>query len=104
MRASQGTVKLAQLTGAPIIPLSYSMRHRRVAHSWDKFIIPRPFNRGIFVWGEPIYVPRDADDAALADLRRRVEDELNAVTQKADEMMGQEAIEPAPLPEGFGSI
>lgn len=103
MRASQGIVKLAQLTGVPILPFSYSMRHRRVMSSWDKFIIPRPFSRGIFVWGEPIYVPRDADDAALAGLRRRVEDALNAVTRKADEMVGQEAIEPAPLPEGPGS-
>ena len=104
MRASQGIIKLAQLTGVPILPFSYSMRHRRVAHSWDKFIIPRPFSRGIFVWGEPIYVPRDADDAALAGLRRRVEDELNAITRKADEMVGQEPIEPAPLPEVPGSI
>lgn len=104
MRASQGIIKLAQLTGAPILPFSYSMRHRRVVDSWDKFIIPRPFSRGIFVWGEPIYVPHEADDAALDDLRRRVEDELNAVTRKADEMVGHEAIEPAPLPEAPGSI
>ncbi len=104
MRAREGTVKLAQITGAPIFPLSYSIRHRRIANSWDKFIIPRPFSRGVFVWGEPIRVPRKADRETIERFRQHVEKELNAVTRKADQRVGQSVIEPAPVPEAPGSI
>jgi hypothetical protein len=41
----------------------------------DRFVVPLPFSRGVFVWGAPIQVPRDADDATLEACRLRVEAE-----------------------------
>jgi len=81
----------------PIIPCSYSARTRRVLGTWDRFVIPLPFTRGVIVWGEPIYVARDADAGALETARLTVEAVLNAVTVAADNAMGVEPVEPAPV-------
>ena len=100
MRVSPGIVQLARLSGAPIFPLACSARPRRVFDTWDRFIVPLPFCRGVFLWGAPIMVPRDADDAAVEAARRLLEDRLNELTHRADAALGQPQIEPAPLPAG----
>lgn len=97
MRASVGVAAVARLTGVPVIPCAYATRARRVLFdSWDHFVAPLPFTRGAFVWGEPIFVDRKADAAALEDARARIEAALIAVTQRADEIVGQTPIQPAP--------
>jgi lysophospholipid acyltransferase (LPLAT)-like uncharacterized protein len=53
-------------------------------NSWDRFLVPRPFSRGLFVYGAPILVPRDADEARLEAARLEVERGLNEVTERAD--------------------
>jgi len=53
-------------------------------NSWDRFLIPRPFSRGLFVYGAPILVPREADEASLEAIRLEVERSLNEVTRTAD--------------------
>ena len=54
-----------------------------------------PFGRGAYVWGPPLYVPADADEAAQEDARLTLEERLNALTAEADRMVGAEPIEPA---------
>jgi lysophospholipid acyltransferase (LPLAT)-like uncharacterized protein len=101
MRVSPGIVQLARLSGAPIFPLAYSVRPRHVFETWDRFILPLPFGRGVFLWGAPMTVPREADDAAVEAARRMLEDRLNELTHRADDAVGQPKIEPAPsLPAG----
>lgn len=98
MRVSEGTIALARLSGAPIVPTTYSATRRHIVGSWDRFIVALPFSRGVFLWGDPIYVPRDADEALLEAKRLEVEEAMNALADRADEMTGQPRIEPAPMP------
>ncbi len=103
MRASDGIVQVARLSGAPIIPCSFSARRRKVMPSWDRFVLALPFSSGAFVWGRPIEVPPDASSDALEAARAAVEAGLNAITDEADRLMGLEPVEPAPLAaEGAG--
>ena len=94
MRASEGVIHLARLTGATIMPISFAARPRRVFSSWDRFVLPLPFCKGLFLWGEPIVVPSDADDATIEAKRRAVEDSLNDLTHRADARMGLPKIDP----------
>ena len=57
MRASDGIVQVARLSGAPVIACSFSIRRRKVLGSWDRFVVALPFSHGVFVWGRPIDVP-----------------------------------------------
>ena len=44
-------------------------------------VVPWPFTRAIYVYGEPIHVPRDAD---VEEWRVRVEQALNALADRAE--------------------
>lgn len=96
MRVGEGTVGLARLSGAPIVPATYSASRRHIVGSWDQFVLALPFSRGVFLWGDPIEVPRDADAATLEAKRVEVEETMNALTDRADAMMGQPSVEPDP--------
>jgi len=44
--------------------------------SWDRFEIPMPFSRVLFVYGEPIEVPRKLDGQDSENYRLAVEQSL----------------------------
>ncbi len=95
MRAQSGIVLLARLSGAPIVPATYAVSRRKLASSWDRFVIALPFSRGLYLWGAPIHVARDADDDALEAARMDLEISLNELTETADRRMGVEPVIPA---------
>lgn len=97
MRIREGALALARLSGVPIVPAAVSVRRRIVLGTWDRLIIALPFSRGAMVWGNPIAVPRDADDTMLTHLQDHLEQELNRITAEADAMVGHTPIEPAHL-------
>ena len=92
MTVGEGVLVLAQLAGVPIIPVAVSVSRRIVLNTWDRLIIPLPFGRGAMIWGAPVTVPRDADDAALEALKKTLEEELTRVSVAADTLIGQSAI------------
>ena len=96
MRAAPGVVRLAALTGVPILPAAFSTRRRRVLSSWDRFVVALPFTRGVFVIGDPITVPRDASPVAIEQARQDLESRLNVLSAEADRLTGHAPITPAP--------
>ena len=57
----QGIVELRKAHPAAHSCRSLTARHKRkVFGSWDRFVLPYPFSRILFLWGDPIYVPGDA--------------------------------------------
>lgn len=96
MRATDGIVAVARMAQVPILPAAFAASRRRLLSSWDRFAVALPFSRGVFVWGDPILVPKDSDAAGLEAARLLVETSLNAVTREADRLMGQTTPDPAP--------
>ncbi|SDG47923.1 lysophospholipid acyltransferase family protein [Roseospirillum parvum] len=94
-RADGGAVALARLTGAPILPASFSARRGTNLGSWDRFLVAFPFTRGVLRWGTPIRVPADADAALLVRKQADLEDEMNRLLVEADRDMGRPPIPPA---------
>jgi lysophospholipid acyltransferase (LPLAT)-like uncharacterized protein len=58
---------------------------KKLFNSWDRFLVPYPFGRGVFLWGSPIWVSRDADPNEMEAKRRELETALNQLTAEADE-------------------
>jgi lysophospholipid acyltransferase (LPLAT)-like uncharacterized protein len=87
-RVKPGIITLAQKTGYPIIPTSYSARKIKILNSWDRFMVPCPFTRVRFVYGEPVYVPRKADKYMLENCRLSLEQELRRITFSHDRYFG----------------
>jgi len=77
-----GTVQLAMKTGLPVQPVIWATkRHWRITSSWDHFYIPKPFTRGVFVYGPDIHVAADDD---LEEAIARVQQAMDETQQKAD--------------------
>ena len=94
-RLGDGPVRLARLTGAPLVPCTFALRNRKKFDSWDKFILPLPFGKGKIIWGTPISVPADADDRKIEHIRERIESEMNIFLADADRSMGHAPIQAA---------
>ncbi len=84
MRAQMGVVQIARATGLPIIPMSFGASKKKVFASWDSFLLPYPFSRGVFICGEPVYVSASAAEVEMEEKRREIEDTLNILTGRAD--------------------
>jgi len=95
MRASDGIIQAARMAGVPIFPLTYSASNRKVIQSWDRFILPLPFSRGVFHWGDPIFVDRKLDEEGMEAKRVELENALTELTQRTDQSLGLDVIPPA---------
>ncbi len=86
-QAQLGAAQLAGLTGLPVIPISYSAAWGRRLSSWDRFLLPLPFSRAVFAFGEPLTVPRG--EGAAEEGRARIEAALHRVDAVADAHVGR---------------
>ena len=96
MRAQRGAAMLAIATGAPIQPITFSTVRGKTVRSWDRFVFPSPFGRGVQIYGDPIYPPESDDEASVDALLAAIENELTKITNRADEMCGRPRVEPGP--------
>jgi hypothetical protein len=67
-RIKPGVVQLARLTGRPVIPMAFVCSRGRRFASWDRFLLPYPFSRGVYAFGEPL-VYRKGEDAEVFRVR-----------------------------------
>ena len=74
-----GIISLAQLTGAPIIPVAASVHGKKELRSWDRFQVPWPFARCQLGFAKPIYVPRETDAEGRERIRSQLEAELRRI-------------------------
>jgi len=51
-----GALFLALKTGKPIVPGIFLMKSKWMLHSWDNFMIPKPFSPVKMIYGKPIFV------------------------------------------------
>jgi lysophospholipid acyltransferase (LPLAT)-like uncharacterized protein len=79
-----GIIELARLSRCPIVPLSFSASRRKIFNTWDRFLLPCPFSKGVFIWGEPVYIDPDGDRTHLEEQRLLLEQRLNQLTERAD--------------------
>jgi len=80
-----GAAQLGRLSGKAVIPISFSASRSLRFNSWDRFMFPFPFSRGVFVVGEPLWHEKGED---VERYRLRIETALQAATTTADEMAG----------------
>jgi len=83
--AKMGAVLLAKKSGHPVLPVTMALARHWTLPSWDKFQIPKPFTRAKVYVAGPIYVPGDADEAALQAKRDELQRVLDDLTHRADE-------------------
>ena len=81
-----GLLLIAQISGAPIIPTITSAERKWVFNSWDRFVIPKPFSRVIFRFGDEIYVPIKLQGTAFEEKRSSIENTLKKLYAETDSL------------------
>jgi len=81
-RATLGIIQMARLGGAAILPVSYSSSRGIFIKSWDRFFLPFPFGKGVFMYGPLLEVAGSlkSDEA----MRQELEQTLVSLTREAD--------------------
>jgi lysophospholipid acyltransferase (LPLAT)-like uncharacterized protein len=85
--AGLGIVKLAQMSGRPIVPVATATSRRVELDNWDRTAVNLPFGRRSVVAMPLIYVPASASESNLEAARLEVEESLNEATKRAYEMV-----------------
>jgi lysophospholipid acyltransferase (LPLAT)-like uncharacterized protein len=79
-----GIIRMAQLSGAPIVPVYISVNRAWILRSWDRFLIPKPFSTVTVRWERPIPVTAELDDAAFETLRLDIEKRMRENQDRDD--------------------
>ncbi len=82
-KVKSGLPLIAKKIGCPVVPLSYSVKYRKLLNTWDSFVLPVPFNRGVVVTGRPVY-PESRED--MEEFRKRIERGISNTTRKAQNL------------------
>lgn len=82
-----GAIKIAKLSGKPIVPVCwYSNNFNWITlPSWDGLKMPVLDVRLINLYGEPIYVPEDADNDAIEQARLKLQESLEELDRRIPE-------------------
>ncbi|NBR40369.1 MAG: DUF374 domain-containing protein [Alphaproteobacteria bacterium] len=99
--ATNAAIILAASSGAPIVPFSWSSSRHHRQKSWDRLMVPTWFSRGVYAFGEPIYIHGPLDEAAANAARLNMEDAINAVTAATDLYFHHPVDH---LPDRYGSV
>jgi len=83
-RLKPGCLKLAQETGALLLPWSFSATRKKYLGSWDRFLLFYPFSRIVAIYGSPLAIPPGLDEAEFEAERQRVEGALTLLDAEAD--------------------
>jgi lysophospholipid acyltransferase (LPLAT)-like uncharacterized protein len=86
-RVKPGSLEIAKIAGAVIVPITASSRRHKTLASWDAFEIPLPFTRVRIAHGAPVMVPPDASPEALEAKRQELERALRAITEENDRLV-----------------
>lgn len=78
-----GAIKLAESSGAPIVPVHVRFASAWRLKTWDRFVIPKPFSRVEVTFGAAVHLPRGMDPAAFERARHELESLLVAGTDDA---------------------
>jgi 3-deoxy-D-manno-octulosonic-acid transferase len=95
--AGIGIITIARMSGCPIVPVAAASSRFKSFDTWSRLTVNLPYSKLVFVGGDPIHVPRDADEETLEALRKKLETALNDATVKAYELAGADIKRATPL-------
>lgn len=80
-----GSILLARLSGAAVLPIGCAMSRGWRLRTWDRLRVPAPGARVHLVLGEPYQLPREMDEAAIERDRLALQSILEGLELRAAE-------------------
>lgn len=82
-----GCIFLAQKTGVPIVPVSFTLDRFWQLKSWDRFVIPKPFSRCVVHYGPGINVPKELSEQEFKECQKRVAEAIHGANRMGEKEM-----------------
>ncbi len=82
-----GTVLMARIGEAPLVPIACAADRAWYLDRWDKFMIPKPFARVVLAIGEPIPVTRTASPEEMEACRQSMQDAINKLMTSSQQAL-----------------
>jgi lysophospholipid acyltransferase (LPLAT)-like uncharacterized protein len=73
MRVQDGALYFAKMTGAPIIPVCYSVSKPWFQKRWDRYLVALPFSKIVCKIGKPIFVDSKVSSDEFEKIRKNLE-------------------------------
>ncbi|MDT8440427.1 MAG: lysophospholipid acyltransferase family protein [Desulfuromonadales bacterium] len=83
-QVKDGVLQLARLTGRPVVPMAFACSHGYRFGSWDRFLLPFPWGRGVYAFGAPV-TPREKEP--LDVFRDRIQTAMEVNSRAAAESL-----------------
>ena len=84
IKAQPGSIQIAGITDAPLIPMTFGAKRKLELNSWDRFVIPLPFTRCTVSFGQPIPIPLRPDAELVKKKQNELEGALNRLTEESE--------------------
>ena len=81
-KVSDGILSISRLSKSVILPVGIGFKKKWVLNTWDKFIIPKPFNEITVVWGDPISAI--TNEKNNHQFKTKLESKMNNLTAQAN--------------------
>ncbi len=81
LKAKKGAAYISDKLDCPLVPIAWAAKRKTELRSWDRTVIPFPFNDIVVVEGKPLYLKgfRNMEEA-----QREITDRLNEVNSLAE--------------------
>lgn len=79
-----GVAQLARVTGRPVVPLAFACSRGHRFASWDRFLLPYPWGRAVYIIGEPLYA---GGKESAEEFHVRVQRAMDENTRQANEYL-----------------
>ena len=76
-----GIAQLARLSGRPVVPFAFVCSRGHRFQSWDRFLVPYPFGRGVYSFGEPVWFDKQE---GVERFRARLTEAMRLNQQQAE--------------------
>ena len=81
-KVSDGILSISRLSNSSILPVGIGFKKKWVLNTWDKFIIPKPFNQITIIWGEPL--PALKNEKNINQIKSKLESTMYSLTKRAN--------------------
>jgi len=90
-QVKDGLIQLARISGRAVVPMAFACSRGHRFKSWDRFLFPYPWGRGVYCFGDPQYFHKGESIDAF---RTRIQQAMDDNTRKAQEHLRSHDLSP----------
>lgn len=83
-----GTILIAHIGRAPLVPIACAADRAWYFRSWDRFMVPKPFARIALAIGDPVEVPHGLSREEFEKFRARMQSATESLVAECRERLG----------------